>query len=220
MQFAENAHVYTSDKQPVGRITHVVLDPATKKVTHVVVRQGIIFTEDKVVPVQMFQSTGLDGAILREDMGDLHSLPRFEEVYFVQVDITEDTGEVRRVGMVGTLYPYPPADRGPEHPEIEQHPRRPIHRFVRSTKQNIPAGEIALKEGSWVVSADDQHVGNLESVFVDPQTGCITHMMVTRKTLLTMSRRMVSVSLIRSVYADRVYLSIDAAMLDELAEPA
>src|SRR5690554_5295853 len=110
MQFAKNAHVYTLDKQPVGRITHVVLDPTTKKVTHVVVRQGIIFTEDKVIPIQMFQSTGLDGAILREDAGDLHSLPRFEEAYFVQVDMTEDTGEVSRVGIGGALYPYPPAD--------------------------------------------------------------------------------------------------------------
>jgi sporulation protein YlmC with PRC-barrel domain len=37
MQFKNNAEVFTSNGQEVGRINRVVLDPVTKEVTHVII---------------------------------------------------------------------------------------------------------------------------------------------------------------------------------------
>lgn len=51
MQFKQGTHVYTIDGKDVGAIDRVVLDPKTDEVTHVVVRRGWLFSEDKVVPI-------------------------------------------------------------------------------------------------------------------------------------------------------------------------
>lgn len=220
MQFTDNAHVFTIDRQTVGRITHVVLDPKTKKVTHIVVRQGIIFKEDKLVPIDLFESSCPEGVILREGIGDLHGLTKFEEERYVPVDITQDVEAAKLAGMVGAVYPYPPSDPVRYAQQTEKRPQPPVHRFVRDTKQNIPLGEIALKEGARVVSADDVHVGNIESVLVDLQTDYVTEFVVSKHVLLAKTRKLVPVSWVESVYEDTVYLNVEAMAVKALPECA
>ena len=103
MQFTQNALVYTSDRKPVGRITHAVLDRVTKKVTHIVVRHGLILREDKVIPIHMFESTCSEGAILHEGIEDWHHLPTFEEACYSVFYLPKDIGKVNRAGMFGAL---------------------------------------------------------------------------------------------------------------------
>ncbi len=218
MQFAKNAPVYSHDGQSVGRITHVVLDPVSKKVTHVVVRQGKLFKDDRVVPIQMFQSSCPQGVILGEGNRDLHSLPEFEKTRYIPVDLPQDVEAVKLAGMVGGLYLYPSAEPERFHPHLHKYPQTPVYRYVLDVEQNIPAGEVALREGAYVMSADYQHVGNIESVIVDTQTDNVTSLVVLKHALLTKTRKLVPVSWIKSVHEDEVNLTVDACEVIDLPE--
>ena len=52
MQFRASAEIFTADNHEVGKIDRVVINPRTKDVTHVIVRKGQLFTEDKSVPIE------------------------------------------------------------------------------------------------------------------------------------------------------------------------
>lgn len=77
MQFKQGTHVYTTDGKDVGAIDRVVLDPRTDEVTHVVVRRGWLFTEDKVVPIDLIDQAVAEQVQLRSDVRDLDQLPEF-----------------------------------------------------------------------------------------------------------------------------------------------
>ena len=53
MEIKRNAKVTTADGKDVGRVDRVVIDPQSKEVSHLVIRQGFLFTEDKVVPIDL-----------------------------------------------------------------------------------------------------------------------------------------------------------------------
>ncbi len=216
MQLIEKAIVNTADGHTVGHITHVVLDPATKKATHVVVRHGPIFPEERVIPITLILTSTLNGVNLSVGMDELHTLPEFEESCFVAVELPEVTELAALAGIMGGwLYFYPPPDHPMDTHKSMEHPHRVIRRYVESTKQNIPEGEIALKEGAHVISADYHRVGHIESVLVDSDTGYITHFLISKGVLLK-GRKLVPVSWIGSLGENEVYLSVDLALLERL----
>ena len=65
MQFKENAEVLTSTGDKIGRIDRVVIDPKSNEVTHLVVKKGILFTKDKVVPLEQVEAANGDEIILK-----------------------------------------------------------------------------------------------------------------------------------------------------------
>lgn len=83
MRFKQNVPVTTQEGTDIGHIDRVVLDPRTKAVTHVVVRKGVLLTEDKVIPIDLIESATEDRVTIRT-AGDLETLPPFEEKHFVQ----------------------------------------------------------------------------------------------------------------------------------------
>ena len=67
MQLKRDTPVQTATGQSVGHIDRVVLDPASKEVTHIVVRKGLFFTQDKVVPIGLVAAATEAQVTLRED---------------------------------------------------------------------------------------------------------------------------------------------------------
>ncbi len=89
MQLKENADVLDSDNQKIGRIDRVVIDPISKEVTHLVVKKGLFFTQDKVVPVGRIETTTVDQVILKKGTANPDELPDFEETQHVPVENVE-----------------------------------------------------------------------------------------------------------------------------------
>ena len=67
LELKEGTSVFTASGDEVGKINRVILDPATNKVTHVVVQKGWLFTEDKVVQIDMIGSATEDKVLLQEN---------------------------------------------------------------------------------------------------------------------------------------------------------
>ena len=86
MQFKENAEVLTSTGDMVGRIHRVVIDPKSNEVTHLVVKKGMLFTRDKVVPLEQIEAAKGDEVILKPGPTEPDDFPDFEEPHFVPID--------------------------------------------------------------------------------------------------------------------------------------
>jgi uncharacterized protein YrrD len=219
VQFRKDANVLTATDDKVGEIERVVVDPRTKEVTHIVVRKGFLFTEDKVVPVNLIASAQGDTVRLREDAGDLERLPDFIDEHFVVVD----ERELARTGAPPTYYPplgpvywYPPfgnvtvpapiGDTGPAEPP-----------YVVETERNIPEKAVALKEGAEVISADGEQVGDVELVLTGPEADRVTHFVITQGLLLK-ERKLIPYHWVSKIDEERVHLVVGSHFLESLPE--
>jgi uncharacterized protein YrrD len=217
MKLAQNARVETAGGQTVGHIDRVVLDPRTNEVTHLVVRKGLLFTEDKVVPIDLVARTAEERVVLRDDAGDLEQLPTFEETHYVPLSEYERSNvppeRVPAEGYLPPLYWYPP------YPAVAWGPGGGMGgpAYVTRVEENIPEGTVALAEGAKVISADGQHVGNVEQVLTDPQADRATHFVVSQG-LLFKTRKLVPTAWISDLARDEVRLAVGAQLLDELRE--
>ena len=213
MQFKQGTGVFTVDGREVGHIDRVVMEPQTKEVTHVVVRKGFLFTDDKVVPIDFIATATEDRVALRSDVGDLNALPKFEETHYIPIPDTVP-GTAPSAKDSTPLYWYPPIGLTPwGAPDAAQ--LGPV--YVSHTEQNIPEGTVALKEGSKVISSDEKHVGNVERVFTDSRTNRVTHLLISQGLILT-ERRLVPITWVRLVLEDEVHLTVNSQQLDSLPQ--
>jgi sporulation protein YlmC with PRC-barrel domain len=208
MQFKQNASVYTADGKDAGRVDRVVLDPTTKTVTHLVIRKGFLFTEDKVVPIELLEETHEKGIRLRAEVSDLNTLPLFEEKRYVQAAETEPPPlevEFRPPG----LYPAPMNAA----PTLATSPVAST--YVMATEQNIPEGTVALKEGARVTTADGKNVGTLEQVLTDPGQDRAAYLIIAQG-LLMKERRRIPSTWVSQITEDEIFLSVGAHTIEEL----
>ena len=213
MQFKENANVYTLDDNKVGEVERIVLNPQTKEITHLVVRKGFLFTEDKVVPIDMVSSTAEDRITLNKT-GGLDSLPDFEEEQYVRVSSVDPAYPHKR-GYVRPDYWYPAP--GFAWWGTQPYPLGARPGYVVESWRNIPEGTVALKEGAEVITADDEHVGDVERIFVNPQEQRATHLLISQGWILK-EKKIVPTTWIDQVREDKVYLSVSSDFIERLPE--
>jgi uncharacterized protein YrrD len=214
MELKEGTEVFTSSGEQVGKINRFVLDPATNEVTHIVVQKGWLLPEDKVVPIAMISTATEERVVLNKDIGNFDQLPAFEETHFV---------ELTEADMIPAGYPtyryapayywYPPSGYiGYPAFGAEYYDWPPV-----AITRNIPADTVPLKEGADVMSSDDQHVGDVERVFVDSESHRATHFLISQGLLLK-ERKLVPTHWVRSVEEDKVFLWVPSRLLERLPD--
>lgn len=212
MQFTQHASVFTADGNEVGRIDRVVIRPKTKEVTHIVIRKGFLFIEDKVVPIDLIALGQEERITLRMNGDKLEQLPNFEETHYVvsnEEELGRDSSNAP-TGMPPAVYWYPPYGETPVVPYTELP-------YAAETHVNIPEGAVAVKEGAKVITRDGKHIGNVEQVLTSPQTDQATHFLIS-KGLLLKETKLVPVEWIDSLGADEVRLAMGAQIIEELHE--
>ena len=78
LQFKENAEVISSTGEKVGRIDRVVIDPKSDELTHLVVKKGFLFSDDKVVSIDLVDTAAEDQVVLKEGPQAPEDFPDFE----------------------------------------------------------------------------------------------------------------------------------------------
>jgi sporulation protein YlmC with PRC-barrel domain len=212
MQFNKDASVYSSDGKDLGHLDRVVLDPKTKELTHLVIRQGFFFTEDKIVPMHLVESSTEDRVSLKH-MADVLDLPQFEEKYYLSADELDEerTRPAHPEDYVAPLLWYPPLGTAwwsPAYGYANLETEAVIER-------NIPEGTVPLKEGAEVISADGEHVGDIERVFTDGNTNRATHLVIS-KGLLFKSKKLIPTSWVATTEEDKIELNLGTYALDNL----
>ena len=215
MQLVQDASVVTASGERVGELDRIVIDPRTKEVTHVVVRKGVLFTQDKVVPIDLIASASEEGVVLREDAGDLEALPNFEEEHFVALNEDEYARSQYEETAPPSLYWYPPlygAPFGAGRLNPTYPPLYPVE-----VERNIPEGTIALKEGARVISADGDHVGNVEQVLTEPEADRASHFVISSGFLLK-EKKLVPVRWVDRIDEEEVRLVVGSDLIERLRE--
>ncbi len=213
MQFKQGTKVFASSGQEIGTIDRVVLDPSTNEVTHLVVRKGFLFAEDKVIPIDLVQLGTENKVILGNDSGDPQSLPRFEETHYIPLEEVSADKDYPS-DYAPPLYWYPPVGRTTGgYPGYSY--AFPIAPFLVETEKNIPDGAIALKEGAKVLSSEGKHVGSVEQVFTDTRTDRVTHFLVSQG-LFVKAKKLVPLAWVVQVNEDQVQLKVKAEILEKL----
>lgn len=221
VELKEGTSVFTSGGKEVGKINRIILDPATNEVTHLVVQKGWLFSEDKVVPFEMVNSADEDKVVLNKDRENFEELPPFEESHFVRTrdaDLSpgerssSPSGDVSRGGnprysFAPAYYWYPPV--GYLGYPLGYYGWPPME-----TVRNIPQETVPLKEGTDVMSSDGEHVGDVERLFVSPDSNKATHFVISQG--LFKDRKLVPAHWVKSVGEDKIHLSVSAELLESL----
>lgn len=227
MQFKQGVSVRTGDGKSVGQLDRVVVDPRTKEVNYIVVRKGVFFTTDKVVPLTLVARADDDGVTLREDAGDLEQLPEFEERYYVPADDAgaapgaAATAAGAGISAAPTVYPYPPVVGGEAAGLSNANTQGTMGALtvpqpvVERTERAIPDDNVAIPSGARVISADGQHVGSVEQVLTGEHADQVSHFVISQG-LLFKDRKLVPVGWVGEIGESEIHLAVDAAFLAKL----
>jgi uncharacterized protein YrrD len=231
MQFESGAVVLTANNDKVGKVDRVVLDPRTKEVTHIIVRKGMLFKKDKVLPVTMVAAAEPERVSLRPDAGDLSHVPDFEEAHYVMADDATPAAAARAtdeapaispgatrtvttiVGAPAMLWNPPAIGVNNYGPAVSVE----APRVVKVIDRNIPDNTVPLKEGAKVVAADGETVGHVERVFVNSDTKQATHLLVEHGKLAK-THKTIPVHWVDTVFEREVHLAVSSRLLEGLPE--
>ncbi|MGQ0603927.1 MAG: DUF2171 domain-containing protein [Anaerolineales bacterium] len=214
MQIKQDAKVTTADGKDIGHVDRVVMNPNSQEITHLIVRQGWLFTEDKVLPFELIDHATDTEIRLRADAEELDKLLPFEETHYVPAEET-DVSVARDSVAYAVPYLYYPGTvdlRATGYPYVNPNPG-----LVSRTERNIPDDTVALKENAKVMSSDGQHVGNVEQIISNAETGRATDFVVS-KGLLLKEHKLIPNQWIRTVMEDEVRLAVTAAVINRLRD--
>ena len=129
MEFPLGVEAHCSDGR-CGRSTHVILNPATERVTHLVVRERRPSRVERLVPVGMVAETSPNQIHLTCSQQELHRLESFAETEFLPGEFPYAAYGVDEF----RLWPYVlPGDE-----------------LVPVEHEHVPPGELAVWRGSHV----------------------------------------------------------------------
>lgn len=200
LQIDYDADVKTADNDTVGQVDHVVIDPVNNTVTHVVVRKGFLFQEDRIIPVEAFDYSRGGQLWLRQDISDIKQFPKFEQTHYIAPD-QEPVDAVKPGGHAMPLFYYPPAGT----PWFDE-PTFPEDPVALGKEMNAPGGTITLEEGTTVKSSDGEVVGDVEQIFTSGKD--ITHVVLS-KGLFFKEKKLVPIRWIKVMGEDEIRLAVD-----------
>jgi hypothetical protein len=180
---------------PGGHSTCVILNPVTRRVTHIVVKEKWFPHVERLVPVEIVTESTSHQIHLRCSIKDLAELDSFVETEFLQ---SEERFHIYGVEEY-RLWPY-------VLPEDEMLPVE---------LERVPPGELAVHRGAHV-RARDGHVGRVDEFLVNVPDGHITHLVLREGHLWGQKDVTIPVSEIERIEEDSVHLKLDKAGVEAL----
>ena len=191
------AHVRCSDDR-LGTLADVVIDPASRRLTHVVVD-----TEDaqaRLVPVELLGSDDAKAKELgltctKQELLALEPIRRFSYLQFDDAPKAEAGADVG-VEEAVVLPSYGAAELGATE----------IDPAVGITYDEIPHGEAELRGTSPVVTSDGHDAGHIDGFLLSG--GQLTHLLVERSGLWSASTLTIAIDDVATIATDRVTLRL------------
>ena len=191
MEFPLGVKVYCSDGR-CGRSSHIILNPATERVTHLVVREKRPSRVERLVPTVLVNKTAVKVILLECTLEEFAALEPFNQTEFVYGDLPHHATDP----SLTLLWPY----------------AVPAKRVVDEKIRPIPPGELAVRRGARV-EATDGRVGRVDEFVVEPETGYITHLCLREGRLWGDKRVCVPVADIDRIQEKVVHLKVDKETL-------
>ena len=206
MKVQFGADVITYDEKKVGTVKEVVLDPATKEITHLIIEKGLVFTEDKVLPISLVLDAREDEVKLVETDQDLHELPDFEEDQYFPVasrPMYDPDLVYSRNFLIAKPRIAPKQQEGVRVTE------------VKGALKNIPDDAERLQVGADVVTLDGEKVGLIKEILLESPTDQVSHVVLDRG-LLKSEDALIPIHWVDQVSEDEVKLLVDQEVIQNL----
>ena len=218
MQITANARVIGSDGHDLGHVRRVVIDPTNNEVLDIVVRQGTLVTQDRVVPLADVAGSDGEHVHLRIDAKAVESLEPFEEEYYLPASDT--AADLPAGALPPASYWYPPT-LGFTPPGLAAASTPELYGYQLRRQRHIPDNTVALKEGAAVVAKDGHGVGKLEQVITAPSSDQATHIVVADG-LVNKTRKVVPLDWVEKINEKSVTLAVSSSLIEQLPvyEPA
>jgi sporulation protein YlmC with PRC-barrel domain len=185
---------------PCGKITHLVADPGSGKLTHVVVKdKNLPNSPDRLVPVGMVgDSTG--GVIkLNCTRKELVRMPPYTTIHYVQKGKPDYSSAYIAEGSFTSTRPPMPEDT-----------------WVDKVKEeHLPKGQLDVSRDMTVFS-EGSKVGKVDGLVLDPDSGEITHLLMRKGHLWGTKDISVPVTAIEAVDEEEIHLNIDKQAIKKL----
>jgi sporulation protein YlmC with PRC-barrel domain len=194
MELPLDAEVHCSDGR-CGRSTYVVLNPATEKITHIVVKEKRPSRVERLVPVVLVANAAAEVILLGCTLAEFSALEPFNQTDFVYGDLPHHATDP----SLTALWPYVV----------------PAKRIVDEAIRAIPPGELAVRRGARV-RATDGRVGRVDEFLVDPEHGNITHLCLRKDHVWGDKVVCIPVSEIGEIEEKVVHLKVDKKAIASL----
>lgn len=155
MEIPIRAKVLCSDG-PGGEATHVVIHPATRQVTRLVVKERRSPHIERLVPLRLVQNAGPRQVRLNCSQRELYHMRTYLRTKLIEASHVEYE---RSYAGLQSLYS--------------------LDRSSKVEIEDIREDELALDAGTKVQSTDGP-VGRIDQLLVDPASGSITHLRLRR----------------------------------------
>jgi sporulation protein YlmC with PRC-barrel domain len=157
MDIALDAKVHFSE-DGTGKITKVVVNPITGKMTHIVVRAKGSFEVEYLVPVDKIVESKPQDVSLAITMSDLRLMDTYERIHYLSKSgPPEDSADPATI-----FWPFmPPGDEGPM--------------YVMEVQ--VPPEDLVVNRGSQVNAADGK-IGKVDGFMVNPENSHVTHLVL------------------------------------------
>ncbi len=194
--------VFSQDNRKIGELREVVVDPVSRELTHLVIRQGLLFSDDRIVAMKDVAKTEDQRIVLTRNAEELEeqSSP-FQEDAFATVPGTEED------------LPQRIWTQSPGSPSIIPPGIRPDD---LSPDPSIPMDDVSLLQNSPVQCADGTQVGTVQQVFVD-KGDRITHI-VMRCVGVYDEFKLIPLDWIRGFEDNVVILGVEEGIVHQLAD--
>lgn len=181
MKFNFGATINDHDGKQVGILKEIVVHPAAKKVTHLVVQKGLLFPCDTLIPVEAVHVASETVIALKIRTADLDRVgAAYDPQQFVEIP-----PEVWAESATVSVDPELPSRAWTRPVDAEPLPAVPpslippgIGRMEISEPVTIDLDEATLDPGTPVLGADGKKLGELLEVVMDDQKAQITHLLI------------------------------------------
>lgn len=206
MHYKQGAEVRTSDCSKVGEINKVIVDPSTNSVTHLVVKKGLLFKTDRVLPADFIEKTHEDHVTLKEGAPEIDDLPEFEEKQYVTAADMNETDYAPSL-----FWYYPRIGWWADGTEFVTPP------FSIKTETNIPEGTVVILEGEKALSSDGAELGEVSRIYTEPEQNRITHILI-QKGVINKEKKLIPIDWVKTVSEDQILLSVPEQIIRNLPE--
>ena len=181
----------------LGELADVVIDPTTKRVTHLVVQPHHDIAPARLVPIELAQEAEGHEISLRctvEEVRQLAPVHEFAYLRLGEFPVDDPDWDVGVQELLAMPYYEPGVD--------------PMSYGTDAgiVYDRVPKGEVEIRRSSAVTSSDGHHLGHIDGFLVDGEQ--ITHIVFERGHLWGRRDLTVPIGAVKKVETDAVTLSL------------
>jgi len=200
MEIPLNAQVECTDGV-CGRSIFVLIDPASERLTHLIVGDELSNLTGYMVPID-FVSVTIAGTIqLRCSKAELKKMDPFIPTRFIQQEVSNNIWNHGYGWKKSYYWPYVVSAKRSGDPSLQD--------------LSIPVKEIAVGRGT-PVEATDGFVGKVDEFVVNPKNGNITHLVMREGHLWGKKDVIIPLSAMGDTRNDTVFLKLDKQQIESL----